>query len=137
MGRAEFFPLPAAPFRNPPPRVYGDVFTGTPTETPEAEPFWCPVDGLYDLMWQDDRFWPPAMLDGKRLEAFFTFEGDRMMEFFPENRGLNRQETPGCGLLPLSRMGNAELFRIFRPSPRRQRDQKQCVQHCPALQKRL
>ena len=20
-------------------------FTGTPTETPEAEPFWCPVDG--------------------------------------------------------------------------------------------
>ena len=21
-------------------------FTGTPTETPEAEPFWCPVDGI-------------------------------------------------------------------------------------------
>lgn len=57
-------------------------FTGTPTETPEAEPFWCPVDGIpYDLMWQDDRFWLPAMLDGKRFEAFFTFEGDRMMEF--------------------------------------------------------
>ena len=35
----------------------------------------------YDLMWQDDRFWRPAMLDGKRFEAFFTFEGDRMMEF--------------------------------------------------------
>ncbi len=32
-------------------------------------------------MWQDDRFWLPAMLDGKRFEAFFTFEGDRMMEF--------------------------------------------------------
>ena len=57
-------------------------FTGTPTETPEAEPFWCPVDGIpYDLMWQDGRFWLPAMLDGKRFEAFFTFEGDRMMEF--------------------------------------------------------
>ena len=57
-------------------------FTGTPTETPEAEPFWCPVDGIpYDLMWQDDRFWLPAMLDGKRFEAFFTFEGDRMLEF--------------------------------------------------------
>ena len=57
-------------------------FTGTPMETPEAEPFWCPVDGIpYDLMWQDDRFWLPAMLDGKRFEAFFTFEGDRMLEF--------------------------------------------------------
>ena len=66
-------------------------FKGTPSETPEAEPFWCPVDGIpYDLMWQDDRFWLPAMLDGKRFEAFFTFEGDRMLEF-----SLKTGDCPG------------------------------------------
>lgn len=66
-------------------------FKGTPSETPEAEPFWCPVDEIpYDLMWQDDRFWLPAMLDGKRFEAFFTFEGDRMLEF-----SLETGDCPG------------------------------------------
>ena len=53
-----------------------------------------------------------------------SFTGGPDDGIFPENRGLNRQETPGCGLLPLSRMGNAELF-LFRPSPRRQQIQKE------------
>ena len=32
----------------------------------------------------------PAMLDGKRFEAFFTFEGDRMLEF-----SLKTGDCPG------------------------------------------
>ena len=74
-------------------------FTGTPSETPEAEPFWCPVDRIpYHQMWQDDRYWLPAMLDGKQFEAFFTFEGDRMLEFFLKtgdcSGGENHSSTP-------------------------------------------
>ncbi len=58
------------------------AFTGTPTETPEAEPFWCSTEEIpYHLMWQDDRFWLPAMLKGKQFEAFFTFNGDTLLEF--------------------------------------------------------
>lgn len=69
-------------------------FKGAPSETPEAEPFWCPVDEIpYDLMWQDDRFWLPAMLDGKQFEAFFTFEGDRMLEFCLTTGDCSGKET--------------------------------------------
>lgn len=32
-------------------------------------------------MWQDDRYWLPAMLGGKRFQAFFTFDGDRMLDY--------------------------------------------------------
>lgn len=57
-------------------------FTGVPEETDEAEPFWSPVDGIpYELMWQDDRYWLPSMLAGKRFKAFFTFEEDRMLDY--------------------------------------------------------
>ena len=76
-------------------------FKGTPSETPEAEPFWCPVDGIpYDLMWQDDRFWLPAMLDGKRFEAFFTFEGDRMLEFSLKTRDFPGKEKQAPSASP-------------------------------------
>lgn len=65
-------------------------FRGVPAETPEADPFWCPVDQIpYDRMWQDDRYWLPAMLEGKRFNAFFTFEGDRMLD-----HSLETEDTP-------------------------------------------
>ena len=57
-------------------------FAGTPRETEEAEPFWADVGAIpYGLMWEDDRFWLPLMLEGRRFEAFFTFEGDRLLEY--------------------------------------------------------
>lgn len=57
-------------------------FEGEPAETPEAEPFWSSVHEIpYELMWQDDRYWLPAMLEGRRFKAFFTFEGDRMLDY--------------------------------------------------------
>ncbi|MBS0658745.1 MAG: 8-oxo-dGTP diphosphatase [Verrucomicrobia bacterium] len=44
--------------------------TGELTETPEAVPFWAPVDALpYDEMWADDREWMPLLLAGKKFRA--------------------------------------------------------------------
>lgn len=58
------------------------AFDGTPCETEEAAPFWVDVGAIpYGLMWEDDRFWLPLLLEGRRFEAFFTFEGDRMLEY--------------------------------------------------------
>ncbi len=38
-------------------------FSGEPTETAEAKPFWCALDALpYRRMWDDDRIWLPRVL---------------------------------------------------------------------------
>ena len=53
---------------------------GEPYETDEADPFWVPLDAIpYHEMWQDDRHWLPAMLEGKLFTAFFTFDGETML----------------------------------------------------------
>lgn len=58
------------------------AFEGTPVETDEADPFWVEVGAIpYDRMWEDDRYWLPALLEGRTFEAFFTFEGDRLLEY--------------------------------------------------------
>ena len=55
-------------------------YSGTPTETVEARPFWAPVDNLpYDEMWKDDRNWLPIALSGKEFKARFIFDGDDML----------------------------------------------------------
>ncbi len=49
-------------------------FTGTPTETQEAKPFWCERDKIpFQEMWEDDRLWLNDVLEGKRLEGRFVF----------------------------------------------------------------
>lgn len=54
-------------------------FKGTPTETDEAAPFWCPVDEVpYDSMWEDDHHWLPLMLKGRQFHGRFIFDQDRM-----------------------------------------------------------
>jgi 8-oxo-dGTP diphosphatase len=53
---------------------------GDPYETDEAYPFWVSLDAIpYHEMWEDDRHWLPAMLDGKRFTAYFTFDGEAML----------------------------------------------------------
>jgi 8-oxo-dGTP diphosphatase len=55
-------------------------FVGEPTETPEAAPFWAPLDRIpYDRMWEDDRHWLPQVLAGQTLIGKFSFEGERML----------------------------------------------------------
>lgn len=53
---------------------------GTMTETEEAEPFWVSESEIpYDQMWQDDKWWLPAVLAGDDVEAEMAFDGDRMI----------------------------------------------------------
>ena len=54
-------------------------YEGAEIETPEALPFWCPVDEVpYDGMWQDDRHWLPLLLRRERFAGFFVFDGEAM-----------------------------------------------------------
>jgi 8-oxo-dGTP diphosphatase len=67
-------------------KLHGEVFfsdscTGTPTETDEADPFWCAVESIpYHEMWEDDRYWLPLALEGTPFKAYFIFDDDRMVD---------------------------------------------------------
>jgi len=62
-------------------------FEGTPTATAEAIPRWTRMDKIpYDLMWADDKYWLPEMLEaGRTFRGRFWFEGEvirwRKVEF--------------------------------------------------------
>jgi 8-oxo-dGTP diphosphatase len=59
-----------------------DQFTGTPTATAEAEPFWCRVDELpFHEMWDDDRLWLPRVLGGECVVAEFLTRADQVQEY--------------------------------------------------------
>ena len=54
------------------PRWDGDV-----RESTEMSPAWFPIDGIpYDRMWDDDRYWLPHVLAGRRIRAEFSFAED-------------------------------------------------------------
>lgn len=66
---------------------------GDPTETEEAIPLWVPVDEIpYDLMWEDDRYWLPLLLEGRPFQARTLFDGDRLLGF----EVLTPSEIPGA-----------------------------------------
>lgn len=53
--------------------------TGTPTETPEAAPRWCPLDAIpFDRMWADDVIWLPHVISSTTFAARFVFIGESM-----------------------------------------------------------
>jgi 8-oxo-dGTP diphosphatase len=55
---------------------------GTPAPTPEADPFWAPLDAIpYAEMWEDDALWLPHLLAGRRFSGRFLFDGDRMLDW--------------------------------------------------------
>ncbi len=61
---------------------FSHSFSGTPIETIEALPFWCPVDEIpYDNMWADDRLWLPVVLSGRRFKGYFIFDNDTMLSY--------------------------------------------------------
>jgi mutator protein MutT len=50
---------------------------GQPTETEEMAPQWYAQDAIpYDKMWQDDIFWLPLVLEGKKVKGIFEFDKD-------------------------------------------------------------
>jgi len=50
-------------------------------ESEEMAPKWFNISEIpYQKMWQDDQYWLPLVLDGKKLKAHFTFdENDAML----------------------------------------------------------
>lgn len=57
-------------------------FSGVPQESDEAAPFWSSLRDIpYDRMWEDDRFWLPLLLQGRRFDASFLFEGDKLLAY--------------------------------------------------------
>jgi mutator protein MutT len=58
-----------------------DEWKGEPVETEEMAPEWFNLKDIpYDNMWQDDVFWIPQVLAGKKLVGKFTFdEQDNML----------------------------------------------------------
>jgi 8-oxo-dGTP diphosphatase len=60
---------------------FADSYSGTPAETEEARPFWSPIKDIpYDKMWEDDRHWLPLALEGKKVEGFFIFDDQKMLD---------------------------------------------------------
>ena len=55
-------------------------YEGDPRETREARPQWFAIDSIpYERMWADDRYWLPQMLEGMHFQAWFRFEGEKML----------------------------------------------------------
>ncbi len=56
-------------------------YQGTPTETSEAIPLWFDLDKIpYQEMWEDDDIWLPLVLQGKRFNGRYIFDGDAMVD---------------------------------------------------------
>ena len=59
-------------------------FAGTPVETREAIPFWCPVQNIpYMDMWPDDAIWLPRLLAEEPtspLVGNFLFDNEQLLE---------------------------------------------------------
>ncbi|NQX36034.1 8-oxo-dGTP diphosphatase [Herbiconiux sp. VKM Ac-2851] len=52
-------------------------FTGEPQESDEVSPDWFPIDELpLSAMWDDAKYWLPAVLAGERVLGDFTFGED-------------------------------------------------------------
>ena len=56
---------------------------GEPEETKEMMPEWFSINELpYSRMWPDDIFWLPKVIEGKKLEGEFTFNGEGKVESY-------------------------------------------------------
>ncbi|ERP31324.1 8-oxo-dGTP diphosphatase [Chitinivibrio alkaliphilus] len=59
---------------------FTNTFSGSPQESDEATPFWCPLKKIpYENMWEDDKYWLPLMLEGRFVEGKFIFSDDTMV----------------------------------------------------------
>jgi len=59
---------------------HSESFDGEPVETDEAKPEWFDIEAIpYDRMWADDIHWLPGMLAGRRFDAWFEFDTERML----------------------------------------------------------
>lgn len=76
---------------------------GEPVETEEAKPLWTPLDLIpYRRMWADDVLWLPHLLDGKRVDGEFLFDGDTMLGLRLE---VEQGDCAGGGLMGVQHPG--------------------------------
>lgn len=48
---------------------------GEPKESEEMKPEWFKLNNIpYDKMFQDDKYWLPLVLEGKKVKGFFEFD---------------------------------------------------------------
>lgn len=81
--------------------VYFATYAGGElAECDEARPFWVSRDAIpYENMWEDDRLWLPAALEGRRFDAQFIFDDRKMISSRVEilDEGDGDEETSGEG----------------------------------------
>lgn len=54
-----------------------EKWTGKICETEEMLPKWFAFDKIpYDKMWEDDKYWLPVVLEGKKVKGKFLFDKD-------------------------------------------------------------
>ncbi len=58
------------------------AFEGNPEESEEMKPQWFDVDKIpFSQMWQDDKYWLPLFLEGKKFKGKFIFDdADNILE---------------------------------------------------------
>ena|SRR3989338_8087204 len=59
-------------------------YSGRLEESEEMKPFWFSVDLIpFEKMWDDDQYWLPAILEGKKIRGRFTFKEDnKTIEYY-------------------------------------------------------
>jgi 8-oxo-dGTP diphosphatase len=73
-------------------------YDGEPIETVEATPMWIPIDAIpYDDMWEDDRHWLPQAIAGEGFDAWFVFDGEKMLNQRIEWRRAAGNSDPRLG----------------------------------------
>lgn len=56
---------------------FSDKYDGEPTETEEMKPKWFDINNIpYEQMWEDDIYWLPLVIDGKKIEGKFAFDNE-------------------------------------------------------------
>jgi 8-oxo-dGTP pyrophosphatase MutT (NUDIX family) len=56
------------------------AWEGEPVETEEMAPQWFNIDKIpYNNMWQDDEFWLPQVIEGKKVTGTYTFDAQDNM----------------------------------------------------------
>lgn len=62
---------------------YTEKFFGKPRDLGEGELRWFNLENIpYDDMWEDDRFWLPLLLEGKKFKGYFIYDnpGNEIIE---------------------------------------------------------
>ncbi len=72
------FRFPSRPSWDQTAQVYlTSAFEGEPTESDEVSPQWFAEDNLpFARMWDDARYWVPAVLAGQHIDVTITFADD-------------------------------------------------------------